>query len=493
MITMTHERHLIGTAIASNGACLPDLIAIGVEDHHFNSPEHRALWRLISDRYDQGEPIEARFLNQAIRLTSDPRKYGPASLVDELAQWSTQHTEHEARELIGHYTIRQIREHGHRCAKAASSSIPEGRAYQYAQGLLGKVESDVGNLDTTPCSREESGSEMAETFHADLVASLNPEATTRPMTTGIDGLDQFWRSEGDTSSPSGLVDEEFGCIAARPGEGKTALAENLCISVAEQGNGAAIISCDMGAQQLRGRLISKVAYRIAEPSDPFVPVGMLSSRQTMAGLSSKQRRIAGMAARQLSELPLHITRLPRPGIREIRSYARRLANKLKRGENPTPLKLIVIDYLDKIKGDHREGDRRLQIGVICNQLKDLAEELKCTVVVLVQLNRSTELNPGGRPEERNLKESGDIEQAADFIWLLWRQGKRDELKRKDEITVLCPKVRRSSPNQDTTLFWHGPTGSIEDPPYRATYGQKDNVARLPDPRDRESREAGWTD
>ena len=461
------ERATLGAVIATGGACLPDLIATGLNRDHFTTDEHRRLWELLLGRHDAGDPINPALMSRVVSATREPQKFGGCSYVDNSVAYASRAPEHDARELLGLHILRGIQKHGQQCARAVETTVPDGKRYQFAQGILERVEVSVGDLDTTPGTSEESAEDMARLLLEDLDASLNAEDTPPPVSTGIGTLDDIFRDEdAREGSEAGLVGGDLGVVAARPGEGKTALAECIAINIARQNYGAAICSLDMGAKQLRGRLLAKLCHDVSQPGrGPSVK--LLADRSLMTGLSQKRRDIARRAVSGLAELPLHITRIPRPGIREIRSYARRLAHKLQR--NKTPLKLLVVDYLDKIRGDHREGDRRLQIGVLCNQLKDLAEELDCTVILLVQINRSAELNPGGKPEERNLKESGDIEQSADWIWLLWRQGKRDQTRAKDEITVIVAKNRRGEPGIERDLSWHGPTGTIADRPWRATH------------------------
>lgn len=469
LIDRDTERAVLGSVLTTSGGCLPDLIAQGIEASHFTTDEHRRLWELLLLRYDAGDPITAALVARVVTATRQPQLYGGASYVSGAAEYASKYPEADARELLGLHILRGIREHGQRCARSVDNTIPDGKRYEYAQALLEHVEVAVGGLDTTPGTTEESGEDMARLLLEDLDASMvGGDDAPAPVSTGIDLIDGVFREEeAREGSKTGLVGGDLGVVAARPGEGKTALAEVLSLNIARQGFGAAICSLDMGMKQLRGRLLSKMAH------DPLNPgrgpsVKLLADRSLMTGLSDVRQGMVRTAATELAKLPLNATRIPRPGIREIRSYARRLAHRLER--EGTPLKLLVVDYLDKIRGDKSEGDRRLQIGVLCNQLKDLAEELDCTVLLLVQINRSAELNPGGKPEERNLKESGDIEQAADWIWLLWRQGKRDKMKPKDEITLIVAKNRRGEPGVEVTLSWHGPSGTIADPPWRDVHG-----------------------
>lgn len=453
------ERAVLGAVILSEGACLPDFVAMGLCADHFLADEHRALWELLIQRDDAGDPITSKIIPRVVSATRTPRRFGGDLYIENMPHFASNYPEHDARELIGYHLLRCIEDHGQRCLRSTKQVISDGKIYRFAQACLEHIEVAVGLLDNTPGSGEETAEDGASAFLAALDRSeQGGEQVKAPVSTGIDGIDDLWRAAKD--APTGLI-SELGVIAGRPGEGKTALSEVITLNVAAQGHGVAICSADMTTQQLRGRLISKLTHNPDYP-DRSVPHSLLADESLMAGLNRARRDAVRTAASRYAELPIQIARMPRPTIRQIRSYARRQANKFKR--QGTPMKLFVVDYLDKIKGNTSDGDRRLQIGVICNELKDLSEELDCTVLLLVQINRSAENNPGGKPAEHNLKESGDIEQAADWIFLVWREGRRNQMKPKDEITIIGAKNRRGSPGEEVTLSWHGQTGMICDGP-----------------------------
>lgn len=482
------ERAILGAIIDSRGACLPDLIAAGLSEAHFMAEEHRALWNLLLSRDDAGDPIEPQMITRVINATRTPQKFGGTLYVENMAAYASAHPEADARELLGYHILRGISDHGQRCLKSVEADISDGQVYPFAQRCLEHIEVAVGLLDTTPGQNEESACDGAGSFMAELERSQNVAEVKHPVSTGIEAVDSLFRAKTALpDAPTGFI-PEMGVVAGRPGEGKTALAEVLSINVAAQGHGVAFCSADMTARQLRGRLIAKLTYNPDHPRQS-VPHSLLADESLMAGLNPAKRRAAIRGARQYGDLPIHISRMPRPTIREIRSYARRQANRFKR--EGTPLKLFVVDYLDKVKGNHKEGDRRLQIAVICNELKDLSEELGCTVLLLVQINRNAENNPGGKPAEHNLKESGDIEQAADWIFLVWREGRRDKSKPEDEITIIAPKNRRGIAGDERVLSWHGPTGMICDPPARNPHGAE--VHTFTPPPARPSRRSTWTD
>src|SRR5207302_7982343 len=103
---------------------------------------------------------------------------------------------------------------------------------------------------------------------------------------------------------------------------------------------------------------------------------------------------------------------------ELRAKSRRLAGRF--SESDAPLGLIVVDYLQLMKGNERIDSREQQVSEISRSLKALAKELGIPVLALSQLNRSLEKRPDKRPLMSDLRESGAIEQDSDTILFIYR-------------------------------------------------------------------------
>ncbi|MCK6531290.1 DnaB-like helicase C-terminal domain-containing protein, partial [Myxococcota bacterium] len=155
----------------------------------------------------------------------------------------------------------------------------------------------------------------------------------------------------------------------------------------------------------------------------------------------------------LSKLPIWIDDKPMMTVQEIRSKVRRLQRQLVTEENKFGCKklgLVVVDYLQLMKGIREKGDsREREVASISQGLKNLAKNLGVPVLALSQLNRSVERKGSDkRPTMSDLRESGAIEQDADAIWLLYR----DSYYQKDagpEVEVDIAKQR------------NGPTGVVK--------------------------------
>ncbi len=226
-------------------------------------------------------------------------------------------------------------------------------------------------------------------------------------------------------------------VAARPGVGKTALANGAAWRIACSVGPVAYFSLEMTRAELVGRIV-------AEGAD--VPY----CRMTNGGLTpDEQRRVE--ASRDLVEnCPLYIDDSPSLTVPMIRARSRRL--QAERG-----LALVVVDHVGLVHGVIRRRDQRhLEVGEIAHGLKSLAKELGVPVMALSQLNRAPETRKDSRPVLADLRESGDIEQDADLVLMLYR----DRLYNPDSLWGDAAEaiVRKNRHGRTGTalLAWNGP-------------------------------------
>lgn len=202
---------------------------------------------------------------------------------------------------------------------------------------------------------------------------------------------------------SGLQPSDLIIIAARPSMGKTAFCLNIAEYAAiEHGKKVAIFSLEMSKEQLVLRLLGSESRVDAHK----IRTGKLSE--------SDWPKLANAAGR-LGDAPINIDDTAAISVLEMRAKARRL--KADQG-----LDLVIVDYLQLMRGRGDEGNREQEISNISRSLKALAKELQVPVVALSQLNRAVETRPGKekRPMLADLRESGAIEQDADVILFIYR-------------------------------------------------------------------------
>ncbi len=224
------------------------------------------------------------------------------------------------------------------------------------------------------------------------------------VSTGFRVLDRY---------TSGLQPSDLILVAARPSMGKTAFCLNMAQHASvHDGRSVGIFSLEMSKEQLYLRLLASQAR-------------VDSHRLRTGRLNSGQWGEILKAVDGLSETRIYIDDTPGISVMEMRAKARRLA--LEHG-----LDLLVVDYLQLMRGRGRFENRNLEIADISRSLKELAKELKVPVVALSQLSRAPEQRgKDRRPQLADLRESGALEQDADVVLFLFRE----ELYKRDDPTV----------------------------------------------------------
>ena len=244
------------------------------------------------------------------------------------------------------------------------------------------------------------------------------------ISTGFTDLDRM---------TSGLQPSDLIVVAGRPSMGKTAFSMNIAQHAAMGSDvpvTVGIFSMEMSKEQLVTRLLSSES----EVDHSKLRTGALSG--------DDWPRLARAAGR-LSDATIFIDDSPAMGVLEIRARARRL--KKEHG-----LGLIMVDYLQLMRGRTNIERREQEISEISRSLKSLAKELNIPVIAISQLNRMVEQRPDKRPRLADLRESGAIEQDADVIMFIYRDEVYNEkTDDKGSAEIIIGKHR------------NGPTGTVQ--------------------------------
>jgi replicative DNA helicase len=228
--------------------------------------------------------------------------------------------------------------------------------------------------------------------------------------------------------PSDLI-----IVAGRPSMGKTALCLNIAQYAAiEKRIPVAIFSLEMSKEQLAIRMLCSEA-------------NVEGTRLRTGFLNESDWPNLTLAAGNLSDAPIFIDDTAALSVLELRAKARRL--KAEHG-----LGLLIIDYLQLMKGRIKAESRQQEISEISRSLKALSKELSIPVIAVSQLSRRTEERHGMRPQLSDLRESGAIEQDADVILFLYRDevyNRSEDNPNRGKAEVIIGKQR------------NGPIGKIE--------------------------------
>jgi len=228
--------------------------------------------------------------------------------------------------------------------------------------------------------------------------------------------------------PSDLI-----IIAGRPSMGKTAFCLNVAQYAAiENKIPVAIFSLEMSKEQLVIRMLCSEAH-------------VEGTRLRTGYLNESDWPKLTIAAGNLSEAPIYIDDSAALSVLELRAKARRL--KSERG-----LGMLIVDYLQLMKGRVRVESRQQEISEISRSLKALSKELNIPVIAVSQLSRKTEERTGNKPQLSDLRESGAIEQDADLILFIYRDevyNRSEDNPNRGKAEVIIGKQR------------NGPIGKIE--------------------------------
>ena len=247
------------------------------------------------------------------------------------------------------------------------------------------------------------------------------------VTTGFIDLDKM---------TSGLQKSDLIILAARPSMGKTAFSLCIARNAAVKGNNVLFFSLEMPKEQLTQRFLAMEAMIDA-------------SRLRVGDLNPEDWKELSKAADALDKVNIFIDDTPGMKLMEMK-------NKCRRIKESKGLDLVIIDYLQLMEIGGRVESRQLEVAALSRQIKQMARELECPVIVLSQLNRGSEQGKENRPVLANLRDSGAIEQDADVVFMLYRdEVYNPETENPGECEVIVAK-HRNGPIGTVVLRWLAP-------------------------------------
>ena len=413
------EQAVLGTILLQDKSLLKIIEILQPDD--FYRDAHKNIYRAMVDLFEKREPHDlitvSNILKDQNKLDESGGAAYLASLTDVIPFSGT---------LVHHAHIIRQKSVLRRLIKTTSDVA--ARCYEEQDDIDGLVDEAEQTIFEIAQSKKSQGFQP--------MSSIVPRAFER-----IEKL--FERKEHITGAPSGY--EEFDkmtaglqpsdliILAGRPSMGKTALVMNMVQNTALiHKTPVGVFSLEMSMEQLALRMLCSL--------------GRIDSQRLRTGHLHdsdwpKLTRATGM----LSDAPIFIDDTPAISVLEMRAKARRL-----KAENN--LGMVVIDYLQLMKGRSGIENRTQEISDISRSLKAMAKELDVPVIALSQLNRSLESRPDKRPQLSDLRESGAIEQDADVIVFIYR----DEVYNKDE----------NNPNKGIAEMIigkqrNGPTGTVK--------------------------------
>jgi len=443
------EQSILGAMMIDKTAANRVMEVLGdrtLEDSPFYREAHTAIYRAILALDTKSEPIDLLSVTSRLRLDGSLEEAGgPAYLVELTSKVvTTANVEAHARLILEKYLARELIR---TCEEVKLRAfLGEDDTFE----LLDHAESNLFRLSET--RHRKSFLKMDKLAH-DTIDYLerihNNHSGVTGVPAGLDDLDEL---------TSGWQKTDLIILAARPSQGKTALALTLARNAAlnpvkELRVPVAVFSLEMGAQQLVLRLLCSEAQ-----------VNMQDARK--GKLSADDWRKVSHSIGKLHEAPIFIDDTAAITPLELRAKCRRL----KATEN---IGLVIVDYLQLMEVSRHMDSREREISTISRSLKALSKELNIPVIALSQLNRSLEARADKRPMLSDLRESGAIEQDADLVLFIYRpetygiEQYEDGKPTEGTAEVIIGKQR------------NGPVGSVRVA-FRGNVGRFDNLLYVPD-------------
>jgi replicative DNA helicase len=410
---------------------------------HFYSEAHRRIHEASVELSAEGKPVDVVQIASWLRDRDRLAQVGGMAYLTEVlnAAPAVANVVAYARKIHEKWRVRTL-------ILACQRVTAQGYAgYGEAQLFIDSAEQAVYDIARTreSTSVQPLREALRETFERMTKANARGARITG-IPTGFDRYDRM---------TSGLHDGELTIVAARPGMGKTSLVLNMAINVAspqqlesakdpnerweEPGTAVVVFSLEMPREQIVNRMLC---------SEARVDV----SRVRTGALTPSDWAKLTQAASHLANLNIWVDDSATLSILELRSKVRRLKSEFDRadpttGERKQRIGLVVVDYLQLMKGRENAASREQEISEISRGLKQLAKELSMPVIALSQLNRAVETRgeKSKRPQLSDLRESGAIEQDADNICFIYRDDYYNKETAERNVAELIIAKQRNGP------------------------------------------------
>ncbi|MDO9527463.1 MAG: replicative DNA helicase [Gemmobacter sp.] len=446
------EQQLLGAILTNNE--IYDRIASKVRAEHFFDPVHQRIYEIAAARIQKNALASPVTLKAFLEDDAGLKELGgPAYLARLAGAAISAFAARDYAQMIYDLAVRRElmalgRDISAKAAKVEVSSEPREQIIEAEQRLYKLGEQGVA----------ERGFQSFLKAVTDAVnvanAAYQRDGGLAGVSTGLIDLDK---------KLGGLHPSDLLILAGRPSMGKTSLATNIAFNIAKaykrgmtheghegavEGGVVGFFSLEMSAEQLAARILSEASE---------VP-----SEQIRRGdMTEQEFRRFVEAAKSLEACPLFIDDTPALPISQVAARARRL-------KRTHGLDVLMVDYLQLLKGTGKNDNRVNEVSEITQGLKAIAKELNIPVIALSQLSRQVESREDKRPQLSDLRESGSIEQDADVVMFVYRDEYYKEREKPGdhemEKMAAWQQVMEQVHGKAEVIIGkqrHGPIGSVE--------------------------------
>lgn len=411
------EKTVLGSLLIDKDAI--HTVSSVLKSTDFYNDQHKLLYSIMLSLYERQLPLDIVTVTSELKKTKLKDTISRSYIEELIDAVPTSANVEQYSKLIKDNSIKRALIH-------AGGKITElGFSNEDTKEVLNRAESEVfaisqGNTlrGFTPLKDT-----LAKTYESIVESSGNKDGM-RGIKSGFSDLDSLL---------AGFQDANLIILAARPGQGKTAMAVNIAQFVGvNQKIPVGVFSLEMSQEELADRLV-------VGQSD--IDAWKLKTRKLSADEMERVTDSMGL----LAEAPIFIDDTPGTSVSEMRTKARRL--QLEYG-----LRFLIVDYLQLVDPGRRYDSRVQEVSVVSQALKNLARELKIPVLALSQLSRAVEHRGEKKPQLADLRESGAIEQDADVVLFLYRM---DDQVTPTMATKLLIAKHRNGPTGEIDLLFKG--------------------------------------
>ena len=454
--TMPHsieaEQQLLGAILTNND--IYDRVASVIGPKHFYDPVHARIFEIAAARIAKNNLASPVTLKAFMEDDEGLKELGgPAYLVRLAGAAISAFAVRDYAQMIYDLAVRRDliqlgRDIAAKAAQVDVASEPREQIVEAEQKLYKLAEQ----------GQTESGFQSFLKAVTDAVnvanAAYQRDGGLSGVSTGLIDMDK---------KLGGLHPSDLLILAGRPSMGKTSLATNIAFNVAKayrrgtlhdgtegaiDGGVVGFYSLEMSAEQLAARILSEAAE--------------IPSHQIRSGdMTETEFRRFVDAAKALEACPLYIDDTPALPISQLAARARRL-------KRTHGLDVLIIDYLQLVRGTGKGENRVNEISEITMGLKAIAKELNIPVIALSQLSRQVENREDKRPQLSDLRESGSIEQDADVVMFVFREEYYKEREKPgdhelDKMAIWQEEMERLHGRAEVVIGKqrHGPIGTVD--------------------------------
>jgi len=407
------EVSVLGAILLSDKPMYQLVIEDALVPEDFYREQHRVIFGVMRELYDEGEPIDSLTVTERLRMGGRLEEAGGDAGVAALAGSvpAAGNLRHYAQIVKENALMRRLltTAHGIQASVLGHEAAPRELVERAERAML-----EVAHDD-----RRQDFRRIDDILNVELdkLHRLSLEHTSLTgVPSGFDDLDNLTGG----FQPGNLV-----VIAARPSMGKSCLVTNIAENAAlGHARPVALFSLEMSEAELAMRFIASQAR--------------VKGEDLSKGRAEKRWPKIVEATSRLASAPIYVDDSSDLGILELRAKARRLHAQADGG-----LGVIIVDYLQLMRTDLRTENRAEQVGALSRGLKILALVLNVPVLALSQLNRGVEARTDKRPLLSDLRESGAIEQDSDLVIFIYRDEyyNKEESEHPGEAELLITKHR----------------------------------------------------